>query len=101
MRCVPLVFVGRWYSSAVLTFSIWGTLGLIIGLAFLGLGVPMAIIGAAWSALNKVDLACAVFLTLLLNLVLTFGLRIFGIWLATRTGTKSSAFADLPASETR
>jgi hypothetical protein len=63
-----------WIFSALLTYEVWGFLGLLFGLFFVGVGVvPIAVITAA--------LHREWFLTfmLLADLVLVFGCRMLGI----------------------
>jgi hypothetical protein len=71
--------VTLWVWSFFLTYTLWGTIALIIGLFIMGLGViPIAILATifngAWSELGH----------LILGIVMTFGTRFFGAYIATR-----------------
>jgi len=73
-----------WVWSFLLTYMLWGMLGLIIGLFIMGVGVvPVAILATLlngeWSA----------FFQLVLLLVLTFGTRGFALYLAKKEGNIS------------
>jgi len=68
-----------WIWSFLLTLSLWGTVAVVIGLLFAGVGIiPMAVLAAIfhaqWSSLG--DMA--------IMLVATFGLRAIAIWLVTK-----------------
>jgi hypothetical protein len=64
-----------WIACALITFSLWGWIALIIGLVLFGLGiVPMAMLALAIDAL-WVSLCALTFL-----LVATFAIRFLGFW---------------------
>lgn len=68
-----------WAYSCLFVVSAWGYAALVIGLFFAGVGVvPVAILAALfhreWSVL----------LELIFSIVLTFGTRAFGLWMASR-----------------
>ena len=74
-----------WVWSLLLTYVLWGTVALFVGLFMFGVGVvPVAMLAtlfkAMWSALGE----------LVLLTVLTFGVRIWGIYLLGKAeqGTK-------------
>jgi hypothetical protein len=73
-----------WFMSALITFTLWGTFALIVGLFLLGLGVvPMAIIAAAMRSLGGDSRYWSVFGFQLFLLLLTFGARGLGLYFTT------------------
>ena len=65
-----------WLGCLVVTFKLWGWLGIIIGLLLLGIGVvPIALIAAAFAKLWLI-----VALIILLSLIV-WGTRFFGVHL--------------------
>lgn len=72
-----------WITALLLTYQLWGTLAVIIGLLILGVGiVPIALLATIFSA-EWWHLADLVVL-----LLLTFGIRFLALWLADKTGGK-------------
>lgn len=72
-----------WITALLLTYQLWGTLAVIIGLLILGVGiVPIALLAAIFSA-EWWHLADLVVL-----LLLTFGIRVLALWLADKTGER-------------
>lgn len=66
-----------WLMGFILTYSIWGLFAVIIGLFFLGIGVvPIALLATAISGYWEP------FFTILVLLILTFGARILGLFIA-------------------
>ena len=69
--------VTTWLLSCIITFATWGVAGLIIGLFFLGVGVvPMAIL-ASFIMLKSLSMG----LSIIVMAALTFGTRLYGIYL--------------------
>ena len=67
-----------WAYSCLFVVFAWGYGALIVGLMFAGIGVvPMALVAALFHA------EWSVLAELVVSVVLTFGTRIFGIWLTT------------------
>lgn len=70
-----------WYTSALLTFALWGVLALLAGVLLLGVGVvPMGLIATAWHALRVSASFWAAFELQAFLLALTFASRRVG-WL--------------------
>jgi hypothetical protein len=73
---------GLWLWSALVVFSFWGVVGLIVGLLIAGVGVvPLAAIA---SLLNG---AWAILIQLVVYTAVVLGLRLFGTWI----GEKATA----------
>ncbi len=75
--------LSTWILGFLLTLSIWGWLGVITGLFIMGVGVvPFGIVASIihgqWSYV----------INLVLSLILTFGVRFLGFWLAEKTEPK-------------
>lgn len=73
-----------WVWSLLLTYTLWGTFGLILGLLFAGIGVvPLAMLAtllhAMWSQLGQ----------LAAMLVLTLGVRAWGLFLLTKADRRA------------
>ena len=73
-----------WVWGCVLTYTLWGMTGLIVGLVILGVGVvPLAIIATAingmWSLSGQ----------LIVLLVITFGSRILAAYVMERVGERT------------
>jgi len=67
-----------WAYSCLFTVSTWGYGALAIGLIFLGVGVvPIAVLSSIFHA------EWVVLAELVVSIILTFGTRIFGLWLTT------------------
>lgn len=65
-----------WVWSFLLTYTLWGGLGIVIGLFILGVGVvPIAMLATLFKGM------WAIFGQLILLTILTFGSRFFGIFL--------------------
>lgn len=65
-----------WLYSALIAYDLWGLLGLIIGFAFMGIGVaPIAFLAALFSG------EWIILLTIVYMAVLTFGSRTLGIYI--------------------
>ena len=72
-----------WFLSFYITYSLWGIVGLFVGVGFLGLGVYFtAILALLFKGLFKQ----AVFF--IFNLISIFLLRTFGLWIATKYKSK-------------
>lgn len=66
-----------WFLGLLLTFALWGAIGVIIGLFIMGVGVvPMAILATLFNGL------WGPFGFLIFLVILTFGVRILGTTLA-------------------
>lgn len=73
-----------WVLAMAFTYSVWGLTAVIIGLVFFGVGVvPVAILAAIiegqWGVLGNLAILIA----------LTFGLRIFGVWLVEKAAERA------------
>lgn len=72
-----------WFLGLLLTYFTWGFFGVVIGLMFGGVGVvPVAML----AMLIKGEFF--IFLVLVVSTLLTFGVRILGIYLASRAEEK-------------
>lgn len=77
-----------WFWAVAFTYFIWGFTGVIIGLVILGFGiVPIAMLAAVvhgeWSS----------FIGLVVLVVLTFGPRALGFWLAEKADERAARLA--------
>ena len=77
--------VTMWCSGCAFTYEVWGTMGVIIGLAFAGVGiVPVAMLAellyGEWQVLFG----------FVILIVLTFGLRALGFWLAKKVDERAA-----------
>lgn len=77
-----------WFSSLAVTYDLWGTMGVIIGLLIAGVGiVPVAMLATLfhgeWEGLIE----------FVILIVLTFGLRLLGLWLAKKVDERAARLA--------
>jgi hypothetical protein len=75
-----------WIWALLLTFDLWGMFAVIIGILFLGIGIiPVALLAvifhAEWSSLGD----------LTIMIVVTFGFRIFAVWLGEKAKRESQS----------
>ena len=68
-----------WLFSLFVTYSFWGFLGVLIGLFFAGIGIYFTAMIAIFQ-----DNQASAALFMLVNLVLMFGIRSLGYWIATK-----------------
>lgn len=68
-----------WLFSLFITYQLWGLLGVIAGIMFFGLGV----FATAFLALIFDGQASGAFL-ILLNLIVIYGIRMLGNWIASK-----------------
>jgi hypothetical protein len=74
-----------WCSGVAFTYEVWGTMGVIIGVAFAGVGiVPVAMLAELLHGEWEVLLGFVVLI------VLTFGLRLLGFWLAKKVDERAA-----------
>jgi hypothetical protein len=72
-----------WITALLLTYQLWGTIAVVIGLLIVGVGiVPIALLATIFSA-EWWHLADLVVL-----LLLTFGIRFLALWLADKAGER-------------
>jgi hypothetical protein len=77
--------VMMWCSGVAFTYEVWGTMGVIIGVAFAGVGiVPVAMLAELLHGEWEVLLGFVVLI------VLTFGLRLLGFWLAKKVDERAA-----------
>src|SRR5215472_12601118 len=77
--------VMMWCSGVAFTYDAWGMMGVIIGLAFAGVGiVPVAMLAELFHGEWEVLLGFVVLI------VLTFGLRLLGFWLAKKVDQRAA-----------
>jgi uncharacterized protein YacL len=77
-----------WCAGLAITYAFWGVTGVIIGLLFAGVGiVPVAMLATLlhgqWVTLIE----------LVILIVLTFGLRALGVWLALKADERAARLA--------
>jgi uncharacterized protein YacL len=77
-----------WCSGVAVTYDLWGTVGVIIGLLIAGVGiVPVAMLATffhgEWEGLIE----------FMILIVLTFGLRLLGLWLAKKVDKRAARLA--------
>ena len=71
--------------SVIFTYSAWGIAGVIIGLAFAGVGiVPVAVLTELVQGEWEVVLGFVVLI------ILTFGLQLLGFWLAKKVDERAA-----------
>jgi MFS family permease len=85
-----------WITSLLLTYELWGTIAVVIGLVILGIGiVPVALLAslfhAQWWHL----------LDLVMLIVATFGTRLLAVWLAEKVDADRYAQAESQPSDCR
>lgn len=69
--------LATWMYGLIVTYTLWGVVGVIAGLAIAGVGVvPLGMVAAAWNDLWPVAGELG------LGLVLTFGARMLSVYLA-------------------
>ena len=75
-----------WCCGLAVTYDQWGTMGVIIGLLFAGVGiVPIAMLAALFHGDWGVLVGFAILI------VLTFGLRALALWLAKKVDDRAAA----------
>jgi CheY-like chemotaxis protein len=71
--------VGMWFFSFIVTYALWGWLGILIGLFLMGVGVmPVAVVASLFAG------QWAVLFNLLFGFALTYGTRAYSIHLANK-----------------
>ncbi len=87
--CSYVYGISAWFTGLLLTYSIWGSFAVLVGLFFLGIGVvPIAILATLfnglWAELGILIALC----------VLTFGSRLGSIFLLKTLETDPISYAD-------
>lgn len=81
-----------WCSGVAFTYEVWGTMGVIIGLAFAGVGiVPVAMLAELFHGEWEVLFGFVILI------VLTFGLRLLGFWLAKKVDERAARLSSAVA----
>lgn len=88
--CSSYVFgLTAWIMGFIITLSLWGWFGVIVGLIFAGVGVvPFGIIA------SLIHREWMLALNLFLTVLLTFGIRFLGVWLISKAESKSTSVID-------
>ena len=74
-----------WCSGVAFTYEVWGTMGVIVGLAFAGVGiVPVAMLAELFHGEWEVLFGFVILI------VLAFGLRLLGFWLAKKVDERAA-----------
>jgi hypothetical protein len=77
--------VMMWCGGVAFTYDVWGTMGVILGLAFAGVGiVPVAMLAELFHGEWEVLFGFVILI------VLTFGLRLLGFWLAKKVDERAA-----------
>lgn len=74
-----------WFFSLFVTYQLWGILGVIVGIVFLGIGV----FATAFLALIFDGQASGAFL-ILLSLVMIYAVRMLGVWITSKARVQST-----------
>jgi len=88
-----------WIYSALVAYMLWGFIGLVIGLFMMGIGVvPVALLAALFSG------EWTIIGSIIYMLILTFGARLFGLYVAEKAENKKSitytgSFSENPMEE--
>jgi hypothetical protein len=83
--------ISTWLWCAQVVHTCWGTVAMVIGLLFFGVGVaPMAMIAAPLHGYWAVDVG------IVLSLATVFGARIFGNWMIENKNSRSRETTDYP-----
>lgn len=83
--------IGAWLYGLTITFTLWGIIPLLIGLALFGVGVvPFGLFAAALTG------HWGIFWTLLFTIGLTYGARLIGALLVTNSEAQKNALLTAP-----